>query len=43
MAHEAATYEATFPIPGDEGDLDVIVHKGARQSNAVALTFTIAA
>lgn len=34
--------EATFPIPGDEGDLDVIAHKGARQSNAVALTFTIA-
>ena len=35
--------EATFPIPEDEGTLDVIAHKGELHSNAVPLTFTIAA
>lgn len=35
--------EATFPIPAEAGDLDVIAHKGELHSNAVVLAFTIAA
>lgn len=35
--------EATFPIPAEAGDLDVIAHKGEQHSNAVVLAFTIAA
>lgn len=40
--NSAAEIEAVFPVPEEAGSLDVVVHKGDLDSNAVALTFTIA-